>query len=139
MSIRAAHNGSWVCQPNERYRSRGIFFGDNPFSFGNTIFLAQISVSSLLTCLLQCLLTPIGESSFFSQMLVAPAPAPACPCSFLSFFFFFFFLFVDFGLVSFRWALPLGRHSTVETAHFWRWCSPTRASTSAKPSPSSGA
>ncbi|KAG6583332.1 Cation/H(+) antiporter 15, partial [Cucurbita argyrosperma subsp. sororia] len=77
MSIRAAHNGSWVCQPNERYRSRGIFFGDNPFSFGNTVFLAQISISSLLTCLLQCLLTPIGESSFFSQMLVGLALGPS--------------------------------------------------------------
>ncbi|KAL0533507.1 hypothetical protein IC582_027539 [Cucumis melo] len=77
MSTQAAHNGSWVCQPNRHYRSRGIFFGDSPFSFANTVLLAQLSLSSFLTSLLQCLLTPLGESSFISQMLVGLALGPS--------------------------------------------------------------
>ncbi|XP_038895476.1 LOW QUALITY PROTEIN: cation/H(+) antiporter 15-like [Benincasa hispida] len=77
MSTQAAHNGSWVCQPNRHYRSRGLFFGDSPFSFADSVLLAQLSLSSLLTSLLQCLLTPLGESSFISQMLVGLALGPS--------------------------------------------------------------
>ncbi|KAG7037023.1 Cation/H(+) antiporter 15, partial [Cucurbita argyrosperma subsp. argyrosperma] len=77
MSTQAAQNGSWVCQPSSNYQSRGIFFGDTPFSYGSSILLAQLSLSSLLTTLLHCILTPLGESSFISQMLVGLMLGPS--------------------------------------------------------------
>ena len=61
----------WMCERLTRFpRSRGIFFGDNPLSNTLPVLALQSSLVGLLATCLQLLLTPLGQSSFFPQMLV---------------------------------------------------------------------
>ncbi|PQP98663.1 hypothetical protein Pyn_34720 [Prunus yedoensis var. nudiflora] len=65
----ALSNGTWVCQAHKGFRSKGLFFGDNPLNFPTPILYVQLSISALLTSFLQFILNPLGESAFASQML----------------------------------------------------------------------
>ncbi|WRX33051.1 Cation/H+ exchanger - like 10 [Theobroma cacao] len=69
-------NDTWLCHPNNNVRSRGIFLGDSPFNFATPVLFVQLSVSALLTAILQLLLTPLGQSAFFSQMLTGILTGP---------------------------------------------------------------
>ncbi|CAK7351947.1 unnamed protein product [Dovyalis caffra] len=51
-------------------RSKGFFHGDSPFDHATPTVLAQLSLSSLLSVLMQYILSPLGESAFISMMLV---------------------------------------------------------------------
>ena len=74
-----ATNGSfWVCEYAVKYqRSRGLFFGDNPLSFTLPVLFIQTSLVSILTTILQFLLEPLGETSFFPQMLAGLILGPS--------------------------------------------------------------
>ncbi|KAK4407732.1 Cation/H(+) antiporter 15 [Sesamum angolense] len=50
--------------------SRGIFFGDNPFSSNTSVLLAQLTLCALTTAVLNRGLTYLGQSLFVSQILV---------------------------------------------------------------------
>jgi hypothetical protein len=65
-------NGTiWICEHMFRYqRSKGIFFNDNPFSFTLPVLFLQTSLVSVSTTILQHILEPIGQSTFFPQLLV---------------------------------------------------------------------
>ncbi|GLU02599.1 hypothetical protein SLE2022_198440 [Rubroshorea leprosula] len=75
--IQAAFNGSWVCQSQNYAKTRGIFFGGNPFRHPTTVILAQLSLASLFTAFFQLLFNPLGESGFFSQMIVGILIGPS--------------------------------------------------------------
>ncbi|KAJ6976018.1 hypothetical protein NC653_031751 [Populus alba x Populus x berolinensis] len=60
----------WVCQGREGIISKGYFYGQNPLSYTTPAVLAQLSLSSLCSVLLQYILTPLGESAFVSLLLV---------------------------------------------------------------------
>ncbi|CAI0549063.1 unnamed protein product [Linum tenue] len=68
-SLEAALNITWVCQTMHQVRSRGLFFGDNPFHFPAPVLMAQLIVSASLSLLIHAILTPLGESAFISMML----------------------------------------------------------------------
>ncbi|XVF20386.1 hypothetical protein REPUB_Repub11eG0194100 [Reevesia pubescens] len=62
---------AWICtQDMGDLRSKGVFFGDNPIHFATPVLFLQISSSAICTAIFQLLLNPLGESAFFSQMLV---------------------------------------------------------------------
>ncbi|KAM6597506.1 hypothetical protein CsatA_008030 [Cannabis sativa] len=68
----------WVCKDlSKLVRSAGVFYGDNPFDFSTPILYAQLSISALLTALLQLILNPLGQSAFISQMLVGIILSPS--------------------------------------------------------------
>ena len=74
----AANGSYWVCEHAVKYqRSRGIFLGDNPFSFTLPVLFIQTSLVSILTTVLQFLLHPIGETSFFPRMLAGLILGPS--------------------------------------------------------------
>lgn len=61
----------YVCEVTTRFpRSSGIFFGDNPLKYALPVIVLQISLVGMLTTILQLLLTPLGETSFFPHLLV---------------------------------------------------------------------
>jgi hypothetical protein len=60
----------WVCQGRAGIISKGYFYGQNPLSHTTPAVLAQLSLSSLCSVLLQYILTPLGESAFVSLLLV---------------------------------------------------------------------
>ncbi|KAL6967774.1 hypothetical protein U1Q18_033585 [Sarracenia purpurea var. burkii] len=65
-----------ICQVQNSSRSRGIFYGGNPFHHPGSVLFVQISLSALLTALLQYFLTPFGQTVFVSQMLAGLAVGP---------------------------------------------------------------
>ncbi|KAF8402548.1 hypothetical protein HHK36_010633 [Tetracentron sinense] len=63
------YNRSVACQPYRKIISRGIWVGDNPFTFATPVLLSQLSLSAFVTGTLQFILTPLGETAFVSQMI----------------------------------------------------------------------
>ncbi|KAK9280248.1 hypothetical protein L1049_013935 [Liquidambar formosana] len=68
MDIVTGLNGTLVCQSFRR-KSRGVFYGNNPLKFDTPVLYAQVSLSALVTAILQYFLTPLGETAFISQMI----------------------------------------------------------------------
>ncbi|CAN1754092.1 Cation/H(+) antiporter 15 [Linum perenne] len=76
-SLEQSLNITWVCQSMTNTRSRGLFFGDNPFHFPAPVLMAQLIVSASLSLIIQAILTPLGESAFISMMLAGFALGPS--------------------------------------------------------------
>lgn len=62
--------GSFTCITQIKMKSKGIFYGDSPFTLSSQILLVQISVCSLCISILQLLLAPFGQTAFTAQMIV---------------------------------------------------------------------
>uniref|UniRef100_A0A5B7BVM9 Putative cation/H(+) antiporter 15 n=1 Tax=Davidia involucrata TaxID=16924 RepID=A0A5B7BVM9_DAVIN len=78
MDLAVSPNGTLVCYMHKsNSRSRGMFFGDNPLKFATPVLLAQLSLCSLLTAILQCFLNPLGETDFISQTLAGVVLGPS--------------------------------------------------------------
>ncbi|CAN0903869.1 Cation/H(+) antiporter 15 [Linum grandiflorum] len=76
-TLEQALNITWVCQSMIHSRSRGLFFGDNPFHFPAPVLMAQLIVSASLSLIIQAILTPLGESAFISMMLAGFTLGPS--------------------------------------------------------------
>ncbi|KAL2238359.1 UNVERIFIED_CONTAM: Cation/H(+) antiporter 15 [Sesamum indicum] len=57
--------------------SRGIFFGDNPFSSNTSVLLAQLTLCALTTAVLNRGLAYLGQSLFVSQILAGLILGPS--------------------------------------------------------------
>ncbi|GLU11934.1 hypothetical protein SLE2022_286520 [Rubroshorea leprosula] len=75
--IEAAYNGSWVCQSQNYFKTKGIFYGGNPLGHPKAVILVQLSSAALFTVILRILFNPLGESGFFSQMIVGILLGPS--------------------------------------------------------------
>ncbi|KAL0419178.1 UNVERIFIED_CONTAM: Cation/H(+) antiporter 15 [Sesamum radiatum] len=67
---------SFCFVPKSRW-SRGIFFGDNPFSSNTSVLLAQLTLCALTTAVLNRGLTYLGQSLFVSQILAGVILGPS--------------------------------------------------------------
>ena len=75
---RATNGSFWICEESIKYqRSRGIFFGDNPFNFTLPVLFIQTSLVSIFTSILQFLLKPLGETRFLPQILAGMILGPS--------------------------------------------------------------
>lgn len=62
---------SYTCQIVGQINSRGIWFGDDPFAFSVPLLMMQLSLISIFTRSLYCLLKPFGQPSIVSHILVS--------------------------------------------------------------------
>lgn len=65
------HDSGQICQgKDDIIKSSGIFFGESLLLSSTPILFVQLSLAALCTASFQLFLNPLGESAFFSQMLV---------------------------------------------------------------------
>lgn len=72
----AAANIPYTCQELGRANSRGLWYGDNPMFFSVPLLLAQLTLISIFTRFLDCLLKPLAQPSIVSQILVSSFYTP---------------------------------------------------------------
>ncbi|KAK4412502.1 Cation/H(+) antiporter 15 [Sesamum alatum] len=65
------------CFVSQSRWSRGIFFGENPFSSNTSVLLAQLTLCALTTALLNHALAYLGQSLFVSQILAGVILGPS--------------------------------------------------------------
>lgn len=67
---------SYTCQLVSAINSRGIWYGDDPFSFTVPLLLLQLSLISLFTRSIHHLLKRFSQPSIVSQILVSVSDLP---------------------------------------------------------------
>ncbi|XP_022730926.1 cation/H(+) antiporter 15 [Durio zibethinus] len=72
----ATSNGKLICDRKDELRASGVFFGGNPLDFATPVLFLQLSVSAILTSIIQLLFNHRGQSSFFSHMLTGILMGP---------------------------------------------------------------
>ncbi|XP_059659846.1 cation/H(+) antiporter 15-like [Cornus florida] len=70
-------NETLVCYTHTSSKSRGIFNGDNPFDFATPAILIQLSLCSSLTAILHFFLSPLGQTTFNSQLIAGMVLGPS--------------------------------------------------------------
>ncbi|KAL3616223.1 hypothetical protein CASFOL_039613 [Castilleja foliolosa] len=68
-----------ICYEQEQQTrwSKGVFFGESPFSSSTPLLLCQASLCALSTAILNRFLSPLGQSIFVSQILAGVIMGPA--------------------------------------------------------------
>ncbi|GAA0156316.1 transporter [Lithospermum erythrorhizon] len=66
-----------ICVVQKIGKSRGLFFGDNPFAYSITVLICQLTLCMFFTGCLHNLLNPLGESAFISQIISGIILGPA--------------------------------------------------------------
>ncbi|KAL5709818.1 hypothetical protein ACHQM5_020459 [Ranunculus cassubicifolius] len=69
LHIRRASNVTDACFPTHHIHTRGLWFADSPFDYPLDLLLFQISLVSVVSCLVVSILKPLGNPAIVSQII----------------------------------------------------------------------